>query len=89
MNKYFKKHKKTKIWTSLVVQGLRLYASTAVGVGSTSVQGTKIPMMQPKKTKKKKKKNTSRLSHTRAGPSAPGHTGSAVREAGWQLQNYF
>ena len=55
MNKYFKKHKKTKIWTSLVVQGLRLYASTAVGVGSTSVQGTKIPMMQPKKIKKKKK----------------------------------
>ena len=70
-----------------MVQGLRLYVSTAGGVGSTSVQGTKIPMMQLKKIKKKKK--TSRLSHTWAGPSAPGHTGSAVREAGRQLQNYF
>ena len=38
-----------------MVQGLRLYVSTAGGVGSTSVQGTKIPMMQLKKIKKKKR----------------------------------
>ena len=72
-----------------MVQGLRLYASTAMGVGSISVQGTKIPrcwVMQPEKNKTKQ---NSRFSHTWAGPSAPGHTGSAAREAGWQLQNHF
>ena len=34
---------KGKIWTPLVVQQLRLCASTAEGMGSSPGQGTKIP----------------------------------------------
>ena len=47
-----------KCWTSLVVQWLRLSASTAGGMGLIPGQGTKIPYAtwhNPKKKKKKKK----------------------------------
>ena len=43
--------------TSLVVQGLRLYASTAGGMGSTPGQGTKIPHVMQHGQRKKEKEN--------------------------------
>ena len=40
--------------TSLVVQGLRLHASKAVGIGSIPSQGTKIPHAVQQKRRRKK-----------------------------------
>ena len=51
---------KTILWTSLVVQWLRLRASTAGGTGLIPGRGTKIPHAAQRGKKKKKKKNSLR-----------------------------
>ena len=52
----FKKERNSR--TFLAVQWLRLYASTAWGMGSISSQGTKIPLAGECSQKKKKERNS-------------------------------